>query len=75
MYFLTDSEIDFTYSMTVTLGDFVYATGGYNSRVCSSDRVFRFSAKSRQWTELAHMIHPRVSQAVCSSRDHIFVVS
>ena len=66
--------VDFSYTMTVALGDFLYAVGGYDEKVCSSRQLFRYSARTREWLELASMIQARVSHSVCASRDQILAV-
>lgn len=66
--------IDFSYTMTVALGDFLFAVGGYDQKVCSNRQVFRFSARTREWLELASMIQARVSHSACTSWDQILVV-
>ncbi|KAK7102315.1 hypothetical protein V1264_020552 [Littorina saxatilis] len=72
---IQDNEVayDFSYSVTAAIGDFLYATGGYDEKVCSSMQTFRFSARTRDWQELASMIQARVSHSTCASRDRIFV--
>ena len=73
---IADDSLDaeLTYSMMVAVGDFLYATGGYDQKVCSNRCVFRFNSRTREWTELASMIHTRVSHSVCASRDQVMVV-
>ncbi|KAL8622083.1 hypothetical protein ACOMHN_056568 [Nucella lapillus] len=65
---------DLSYAMTVTVGDFLYATGGYDGSVCSQGRLLRYCARSRQWTELAAMGQARVSHSACAEGGRLVVV-
>lgn len=67
-------EHDLGSSSSIVIGDFFFCAGGYDVRLCSSNRMFRFSSRTREWTELASMAQPRVSHASCCSRDRIFVL-
>ncbi|XP_067684506.1 kelch-like protein 26 [Haliotis asinina] len=66
-------ETDFETTKLATVGNFLYAVGGYDPLVVSSRRLFRFDPKYRDWIELAMMEQPRVSFAICSDETRIFV--
>ncbi|XP_076469300.1 kelch-like protein 36 [Babylonia areolata] len=66
--------VDFSYTMMVTMGDFQYATGGYDLTVCSNSQMFRYNARTREWLELASMIQTRVSHSMCAAGGQIVVV-
>lgn len=55
------------------LGNYLYAAGGYDGTYSSTNRVFRFDPRYRDWTEVACMNQARVSFAMCSSDTQLFV--
>ncbi|XP_045166637.2 kelch-like protein 26 [Mercenaria mercenaria] len=69
-------ELDADYSsMTQTkLGNFLFAAGGYDKDYKSCSRVFMYDPQGRHWTEVAMMLQPRVSFALCSSRNRLYAV-
>jgi N-acetylneuraminic acid mutarotase len=69
----SELETDFDFTSIVKVGNFLYATGGYDTAVCSSVHVHRYNPRFRNWTQLADMNEPRVSHAICASEDRIFV--
>ncbi|KAK6993334.1 kelch-like protein 15 [Biomphalaria glabrata] len=68
------AETEFDSSSISKVGNFVYRSGGYDETVCSSATVFRFNPRYRNWIQLASMSYPRVSHAMCSSEDKIYVI-
>ncbi|XP_046340049.1 kelch-like protein 15 [Haliotis rufescens] len=66
-------ETDFETTELATVGNFLYAVGGYDPLVVSSRRLFRFDPKYRDWIELAMMAQGRVSFAICNNESRIFV--
>ena len=69
----TGLELDFEFASTAKLGNFLFAIGGYGIDVFSSERVFRFDPRRREWMEVASMNCKRVSFACCGSGDRIYV--
>ncbi|XP_041349863.1 kelch-like protein 36 [Gigantopelta aegis] len=69
----TGLQLDFEFASSAKVGNFLYALGGYGVDVFSSERVFRFDPRHREWTEMASMNFKRVSFASCSSGDKIYV--
>ncbi|XP_005092261.1 kelch-like protein 36 [Aplysia californica] len=66
-------ESQFEFSSIARVGNFLYRSGGYDERVCSSALVYRYNPRYRNWIQLASMAQPRVSHAMCASEDQIFV--
>lgn len=66
--------VDYQALSQAKLGNFLYAAGGYDGTYSSTNRVFRFDPRYRDWTEIASMNQPRVSFAMCSSDTQLFVV-
>ena len=60
-------------SSIAKIGNFLYRSGGYNEQIASSGVVYRYNPRYRNWVELAAMSQPRVSHAMCSSEDRLFV--
>ncbi|XP_071171261.1 kelch-like protein 36 isoform X1 [Mytilus edulis] len=65
--------VDYQALSQAKLGNFLYAAGGYDGTYSSTNRVFRFDPRYRDWTEVACMIQPRVSFSMCSSDTQLFV--
>ena len=65
---------DYSSSSQGKIGNFLYSVGGYGlDNYGSSNRVFRYDPKVREWEEVATMNQPRVSFAICSSESRIYV--
>lgn len=71
---MTGLQLDYECASQTTLGNFVYAAGGYDERMCAVSRMFRFDPKFRDWVELASMQQGRVSFAMCSSDRNIYAI-
>ncbi|XP_060556772.1 kelch-like protein 26 [Ruditapes philippinarum] len=65
---------DYSTMSQAKIGNFLFAAGGYDDDYKSSSRVFRYDPQAREWTEVAMMIQPRVSFALCSSKDRLYAV-
>ena len=52
----------------------MYAAGGYNEDCVSSNVMFRFDPRDREWIQLACMLEARVSFSMCSSINKIYVL-
>jgi hypothetical protein len=65
---------DYSTISQAKIGNFLFAAGGYDDDYKSSSRVFRYDPQAREWTEVAMMIQPRVSFALCSSKDRLYAV-
>lgn len=70
----TGLAVDYSTVSQAKLGNFLFAAGGYDEDFKSCSRVFRYDPQSREWTELAMMIQPRVSFALCSSKDRLYAI-
>jgi len=66
--------VDYQALSQAKLGNFLYAAGGYDGTYSSTNRVFRFDPRYRDWSEVAGMNGARVSFAMCSSDTQLFVV-
>ena len=58
----------------VTLGNFLFAAGGYDEDYTSSSHVYRYDPKDREWTEVASLAFARVSFALCCSKNRLFAI-
>lgn len=67
-------DTEFEHTNQAVIGNFLFAAGGYSRKYCSSDRMFRYDPRFREWTELASMSEPRVSFAMCSSDTKLFAI-
>lgn len=67
-----DTEVEFT--SQATIGNFLYIAGGYDHQYCSSNRLFRFDPRYRDWVELTPLLQKRVSFAMCSSDTALFAI-
>lgn len=70
----TGTESHFEFSSVAKVGNFLFRSGGYDDNICSSELVFRYNPRFRDWTQLASMNQPRVSHAMCNAGDKLFVV-
>lgn len=65
---------DYSTSNQGKIGNFLFSVGGYGlDNYGSSNRVFRYEPKLREWEEVASMAQPRVSFALCNSETRIYV--
>lgn len=73
-YFHSGLMADYTTMSQASLGNFLFAAGGYDDEYTSSSRVFRYDPKDREWTEVASLTQARVSFAFCSSKNRLFAI-
>ena len=74
---LSESRLgtDYSTSSQATIGNFLFSVGGYSvDNYGSSNRVFRYEPKLREWEEVASMNQPRVSFAICNSETRMYIV-
>lgn len=64
---------DYHAMMQTSIGNFLYAAGGYDGNYSTTAKVFRFDPKYREWWEVSPMNRPRVSFAICSSDKNVYV--
>lgn len=65
---------DYSTMSQTKLGNFLFAAGGYDEDYVSCARVYMYDTRSREWTEVATMAQPRVSFALCSSKNRLYAV-
>lgn len=65
---------DYSTMSQTALGNFLFAAGGYDKEFKSSEQVYRYDPRFREWTQIASMSTPRVSFAICSSDNRLYVL-
>ncbi|WAR26812.1 KLH31-like protein [Mya arenaria] len=65
---------DYTSMSQTSLGNFLFAAGGYNDEYIASVCVYRYDPRFREWTEIASLSKGRVSFAFCSSKNRLFAI-
>ena len=79
---LFNEEIDTSFLLSVfeftslaSLGNFIFVVGGYKrSNYCSTDIVYRYNPRNREWGVLKPMQQARVSFTLCAGRRGLYAV-
>ncbi|KAL4226674.1 Kelch-like protein 5 [Mactra antiquata] len=72
----TDIQSDYSSMAQATIGNFLFAAGGYDvqGEYSSSARVYMYDPRVREWNEVSSMQHPRVNFAFCSSDKKLYAI-